>query len=66
MRKTEHKEKLKTILENHILMKHPKVLISPHNAFNSKEALERILKTSIETIKSFEGGQIINAIPYEN
>jgi len=60
-------DELKTILENHILMKHPKVLISPHNAFNSKEALLRILKTSIDTIQSFVVGDgIKNVVNYEN
>lgn len=66
MRGEQKKEELKTILENHILMKHPQVLISPHNAFNSKEALRRILDTSIKTIKAFMAGQIINSVPYEN
>jgi D-lactate dehydrogenase len=66
MNKEKREEELKTILENHILMKHPKVLITPHNAFNTKEALGRILKTCIETIKAFNSGQIINTVPYEN
>ncbi|MFQ5452005.1 MAG: NAD(P)-dependent oxidoreductase [Candidatus Paceibacterota bacterium] len=38
---------------NHILAKHPKVIITPHNAFNSKEALERILLTTIFNINSY-------------
>jgi len=46
-------EEIKTLWQNHILMKMPNVLITPHNAFNSKEAIERILMTTIENIKNF-------------
>ncbi len=44
---------LKTIVEDHMLMSHPKVIVTPHNAFNSKEALYRILDTTISNIKCF-------------
>ncbi len=59
-------ENLKMILENHVLMRHPRVLITPHNAFNTKEALERILSTTIENIKSFMAGNPKNIISREN
>ncbi len=45
---------LKTILENHKLMKMNNVVITPHNAFNSYEALLRILNTTIDNIKRFK------------
>ncbi len=51
-------EELRTILENHVLMKMPNVLITPHNAFNSQEALMRILGTTIENIKGFVGNTL--------
>ncbi|GAB4218720.1 MAG: hydroxyacid dehydrogenase [Candidatus Microgenomates bacterium] len=44
---------LKTLVLNHVLVNHPKVIITPHNAFNTKEALERITKTTIENINAF-------------
>lgn len=44
---------LKTILASHILIDMPNVIITPHNAFNTKEALQRILSTDIENIKFF-------------
>ncbi len=47
-------EKLKNMLYDHMLMKMPNVLITPHNAFNSQEALERILNTTIKNIKNFK------------
>lgn len=60
--KSLREDEIKTILANHILMKMPNVLITPHNAFNSKEAIERILNTTIENIKSFIEGKPINLV----
>ena len=53
---------LKTILENRILMDNPNVLITPHNAFNSREAMARILETTIQNIKSFIDGKPENLV----
>lgn len=39
-----------TLLQNHILLKDERVLITPHNAFNTKEALERIMEKTVENI----------------
>jgi D-lactate dehydrogenase len=51
---------IKNMLYDHILMEMPNVLITPHNAFNTVEALQRILDTTIDNIKGFEsGGQFI-------
>lgn len=44
---------VQTLLEEHILMKMDNVLITPHNAFNSNEALNRILDTALENINNF-------------
>lgn len=44
---------LKTVLQGHMLIADPRVLVTPHNAFNSDEALHRILDTTIENIKSY-------------
>ena len=55
--KTRPKEEVvKNMLYNHILMEMPNVLLTPHNAFNTEEALQRILNTTIENIKGFESG----------
>lgn len=48
-----HEEELKVMLENHVLMRMPNVLITPHNAFNSSEALLRILNTTLDNINGF-------------
>ncbi|KKP41372.1 MAG: D-isomer specific 2-hydroxyacid dehydrogenase NAD-binding protein [Parcubacteria group bacterium GW2011_GWA1_33_6] len=53
---------LKTMLQNHLLMDQENVIITPHNAFNSKEALERIIETTVLNIKSFLKNKPINII----
>ncbi|AJF61754.1 TPA: hydroxyacid dehydrogenase [Candidatus Woesearchaeota archaeon] len=53
---------LQTVLANHVLMKMDNVLITPHNAFNSAEALQRILNTTIENIFSFSSGKKENLV----
>lgn len=47
---------LKTMLEGHMLITRDEVLITPHNAFNSTEALQRILDTTINNITAFLSG----------
>lgn len=46
-------EKLKLLVHNHVLQRHPNVIITPHIAFNSTEALRRIQDTTIENVKAF-------------
>lgn len=52
----------KLMLQNHMLMERENVIVTPHNAFNSKEALERILQTTVENIKAFVEGKPINVV----
>ncbi len=56
------KEHLETLLANHILMDMDNVVITPHNAFNSVEAVERILTTTIENINAFASGSSQNTV----
>jgi len=53
---------LKTALQNHVLFDLPNVIITPHNAFNTREALQRILDTTIENIKAFQSGMPKNTV----
>ncbi len=52
---SEHIKKgdIQTELLDHILLHRDDVIITPHNAFNSKEALQQILEVSLGNIKSF-------------
>lgn len=54
--------KIKTTLINNLIIDHPNTIVTPHNAFNSIEALERIIDVTAENIKSFISGQINNRI----
>jgi D-lactate dehydrogenase len=56
------KPDLKTVLANHILIDMPNVIVTPHNAFNTWEALGRILDTTIENIREFHEGKPINLV----
>lgn len=48
---------IEKILEiNKELVKMPNVLVTPHNAFNTKEAIGRIWQTTAENINAFENG----------
>jgi D-lactate dehydrogenase len=58
-----NEESLKTMLENHILMQLPNVLITPHNAFNTQEALQRILDSTLESLNAYLQGKHINIVP---
>jgi len=46
-------EDTKNELLNHILLTREEVIITPHNAFNSKEALEEIINATILNIKNY-------------
>jgi len=56
------KEELKIALENHYLINHPRVIVTPHVAFNTTEAVTRILDTTIENIKNFSSGSPTNLV----
>lgn len=53
---------LKTQLLNHVLVTKDNVLVTPHNAFNSQEALQRILDVTVENMVSFAQGKAINTV----
>lgn len=55
-------EDLRVLLSNHYFIDHPRVIMTPHNAFNTQEAIERILNTTIENIKVFAGGTPVNIV----
>lgn len=56
-------EALKITLSNHYLIDHPRVIITPHIAFDTDEAVKRILDTTAENIISFSKGEVVNKVP---
>jgi D-lactate dehydrogenase len=55
-------ELLRRAIQNHLILKKPNVVFTPHNAFNSQEALERILETTAENIAAFAVGAPKNVV----
>ncbi len=56
------KVKQKLVKEEKLLLKNKRVLITPHNAFNTTEALTRIMQTTVENIKAFLKGKPQNIV----
>jgi D-lactate dehydrogenase len=56
-------KQLKMVLYQHRLQRYNTVVITPHIAFNSREALRRILDTTIENVRAFLQGQPLNQVP---
>lgn len=48
---------LATLLADHILLRMRNVVITPHSAFNTQEAVRRILDTTVENIRAYERGE---------
>lgn len=62
LHQSDAEEKLRLLARNHALQRHPNVVITPHIAFNSEEALRRILDTTIENVRSFLAGRPRNLV----
>jgi D-lactate dehydrogenase len=55
-------EALANLVKDHILLSKDNVVFTPHIAFYSKEALERILETTAENIAAFASGNHQNVV----
>lgn len=55
-------QRLRSVIRNHILLKRDDVIITPHIAFNSREAVERILETTVGNIEAFLHGNAENRV----
>jgi D-lactate dehydrogenase len=55
-------EQFRAATRNRMLLSHDDVVFTPHNAFNSQEALERILDTTIANLEAFRAGAPINVV----
>jgi D-lactate dehydrogenase len=54
--------KLKLLVQHHLLQRQSNVVITPHMAFNTEEALRRIQDTTIENVRSFFLGRPQNLV----
>lgn len=55
-------ERLRSIVQNTLLLRRPDVVITPHIAFDSRAALERILDTTAANIAAFIRGEPQNLV----
>ncbi len=55
-------EQFRAATRNRLLLGRDDVVYTPHNAFNSQEALERILDTTIANLEAFRAGAPINPV----
>lgn len=46
-------ESMQILIKDHLLINHENAYITPHNAFNTKDAIKKILNSTIEQIKEF-------------
>jgi len=53
---------LETLLADQILLRLSNVIVTPHSAFNTREARERIVKTTIDNITAFAQGEPQNVV----
>lgn len=61
-RKTDPSQSTELDKETQELLIHPNVIITPHNAFNTAEAYQRILDCSIENILAFKSNNLVNVV----
>jgi D-lactate dehydrogenase len=55
-------ERLRTAVRNRVLLSREDVVFTPHNAFNSREALVRILDVTVANLEAFRAGQPVHKV----
>ena len=55
-------EEYKTLLEDRVLIDMPNVIITPHIAFYTREAVAEILKVTVLNIQGFLNNNLINFV----
>jgi D-lactate dehydrogenase len=55
-------EDLANLVKDHVLLSKDNVVFTPHIAFYSKEAMERILETTVENVAAFVSGNPQNVV----
>ncbi|WP_240761386.1 NAD(P)-dependent oxidoreductase [Nitrosococcus wardiae] len=53
---------LSTLLADEVLVHMRNVVVTPHSAFNTREAVQRILDTTVENLRTFAQGEPTNAV----
>jgi D-lactate dehydrogenase len=50
------------LLSDHVLLRQRNVYITPHSGFDTREAIERILETTVDNIEAFADGEPTNVV----
>lgn len=53
---------LKALVANHVLLRFPNVIVTPHNAYNTDSAVRRIIETTLDNIEAFARGEPKNVV----
>lgn len=53
---------LRDLVANHVLLRMPNVVVTPHSAFNTREAVGRIVETTVANIRAFIDGRPQNVV----
>jgi len=53
---------LKGLVANHVLLRFPNVIVTPHNAYNTTSAVGRIIDTTVDNIMAFGRGRPTNLV----
>lgn len=55
-------EALQALVRRTALLRMDSVVFTPHNAFNSREAQQRILDTTVENVRAWQSGRSLNRV----
>jgi D-lactate dehydrogenase len=55
---------LKALVANHVLLRFPNVIVTPHNAYNTDSAVRRIIETTMANIEAFARGEPRNVVSH--
>jgi D-lactate dehydrogenase len=58
----QRRHNLESLLADHVVLRLRNVIVTPHSAFRTREAIQRIIEVTIENIQAFADGEARNVI----